>query len=75
MRGLRSKSQEFYASLCPAEYDIVALTETWLADAISSGEYFPEGYSVLRRDRDYHLTHCERGGGAYFWPCVHNSSL
>ena len=39
------------------DYDIIAITETWLSNTIYTNEIFPYGYNVFRRDRD------GRGGG------------
>jgi len=38
-------------------YDIIAITETWLTNHIYAKEIFPSGYNVIRKD-------CySRGGG------------
>ncbi len=41
-----------------ADYDIVAITETWLNSTISSLEFLPYGYDIYRKDRDDRI-----GGG------------
>ena len=38
-------------------FDIVAVTETWLSNAVCSSEILPEGFTVYRKDR------ASRGGG------------
>lgn len=34
-----------------SEYDIIALTETFLTSSVSNGELFPPGFHVVRKDR------------------------
>lgn len=63
VRGLRTKTENFYRQLCLSEFDIIALTETWLVDGITDTELFGDQYMVWRRDRDYCLTGQTRGGG------------
>ena len=60
VRGLRTKTEGFFTNLLTEEYDIVALTETWLCDSIFSSELFDDRYTVIRRDRS---TTATRGGG------------
>lgn len=46
------------------EFDVIAITETWLSSDFSSAEYFnPRMYSVYRRDRPFHQVGLSRGGG------------
>lgn len=63
VRGLRTKTNEFYRSLCLCSYDIIVLTETWLLDSVSNSELFDVRYAIWRRDRDYNLTKQRMGGG------------
>ncbi|XP_022827582.1 neuropeptide F receptor-like [Spodoptera litura] len=63
IRGLRTKTDDFYRQLCVNLYDVVILTETWLVNGISDSELFCDRYIVWRRDRDYHRTGQTRGGG------------
>lgn len=51
VRGLRTKTIEFYKNICSSSYDIIVLTETWLMDGILNGELFDHRYTVHRRDR------------------------
>lgn len=37
--------------LANSNYEVIALTETFLTSSVCDGELFPVGYSVLRRDR------------------------
>lgn len=63
VRGLRSKTLNFYRNLCLNSFDVIILTETWLVDGIANSELFDDRYLVWRRDRDYVLTDQNRGGG------------
>lgn len=63
VRGLRSKTNDLRLGLLNADYDIVALSETWLNSSIYNSELFNNEYVVFRRDRDANLTGMERGGG------------
>ena len=60
MRGLRTKTHDFYCSLLQEDYDIIALTETWLVNEINNSEIFDKRYDVIRKDRDNKK---KRGGG------------
>lgn len=64
VRGLRSKVDEFYSAVNSNEYDVVSVVETWLSDDVSSAEYFPTAYTVLRCDRNFAETGLSKGGGA-----------
>lgn len=63
MRSLRLKSADAYAFTSSCEFNIIALSETWLTDDHFSSEYFPSNYTVFRSDRDPSLTGFKRGGG------------
>lgn len=63
VRGLRTKSVDFYRNLAKSNYDVITLTETWLVAGILDSELFDERYLVWRRDRDYASTSQSRGGG------------
>lgn len=51
-RGLCTKTRSFSNNLLTYDYDIVAITETWLKDGIHSSELFHNSYTCLRRDRN-----------------------
>ena len=53
VRGLRTKSKKFFLEIENADYDIIALSETWLTTGHHSEEYFSSRYLVFRCDRDY----------------------
>lgn len=63
VRGLRSKTKEFFYNVSMLCYDFIALTETWLSEDISSLELFPSHYTVIRCDRNFGAMGVTRGGG------------
>lgn len=46
-----------------SEDDVVALSETWLSDNVSSSELFPKEYNVDRKDRKFNLINRIKGCG------------
>ena len=62
-RGLRTKSTEFYCSVLSGNFDIVAVSETWLTSNHYNSEYFDNRYTVIRRDRNLIKTGQTLGGG------------
>lgn len=63
VRGLNTKINTFFKSVSHGEYDVVALTETWLQDDVKTSEIFPDEYIVFRKSRDVISTQLNRGGG------------
>lgn len=63
VRGLRTKTTDFYTSSVASDYEIVAITETWLYDGVRDGELFDSAYVVYREDRDKLVTKKSMGGG------------
>ncbi|XP_037294971.1 uncharacterized protein LOC119189460 [Manduca sexta] len=63
VRGLRTKTNNFFRNVCLNSYDVIVITETWLVDSINSCELFDGRYLVWRRDRDYTRTLQKLGGG------------
>ena len=65
MRGLCTKTQEFYLSTINAlHFKIIALSETWLNNSINDTELFDlNQYNIFRKDRNFKRCNCERGGG------------
>lgn len=59
VRGLRTKSNNFYINTLANNFDIIMLTETWLTESIYSSELFTDHYNIFRKVRNY-----KRGGGA-----------
>nr|XP_049463988.1 uncharacterized protein LOC125906927 [Anopheles coluzzii] len=62
VRGLRTKTKEFHLALSEADFDLIALTETWLVDNIPSALLFSNNFSVYRCDRSLSGS-SSRGGG------------
>lgn len=62
-RGLRTKCIEFYNNILLYDYDIIAITETWLHDSIFDSEICDPRYDIFRYDRDCNLTQKSKGGG------------
>ena len=60
VRGLRTKTNEFYMGVVSEDYDLLVITETWLLKGIGDSEIFDDRYSIFRADRDNDKT---RGGG------------
>lgn len=63
VRGLRTKVTNFNNSVTACEYDIIALSETWLSNDIRDGELFPNTFIVHRDDRHLQALGVSRGGG------------
>nr|CAI5867924.1 unnamed protein product [Callosobruchus analis] len=61
-RGLNSKLTALNSNVGDAEYDVIALVETWLSSGFYSSEVFCEDYTVFRTDRDFVSTQTGRGG-------------
>ena len=51
-RSLVNKFEELVAIIEELYPDIICLTETWFDDSIPKQAYIPEGYSIIRKDRD-----------------------
>lgn len=62
VRGLDSKIHQFYSNVSDCEYNIVALSETWLKPEVNSCELFSD-YPVYRSDRKFDRLELVAGGG------------
>lgn len=62
-RGLRTKLAQFLFASRTYDFDIVALTETWLNADIADSQLFTNNFTVHRHDRNQNLTDHTRGGG------------
>lgn len=51
VRGLRTKCRLFNENIHKTNYDIIAITESWLNSTVYTGELFDDRYIVFRRDR------------------------
>lgn len=63
VRGLKSKTDDFYRNVCCSQFDVIILTETWLNNGIYDKELFDPRYKVYRRDRDLITSGKSDGGG------------
>ncbi|GBN58499.1 putative RNA-directed DNA polymerase from transposon BS [Araneus ventricosus] len=63
VRGLRTKTVEFFSSVASVEYDVICVTETWLCEDIDSWHLFDDRYLVYRKDRGSSSNSSRRGGG------------
>ena len=57
-RSLKNKILDFQTSVYAGDFDIVAITETWLNDSILDHVLLHTGYTIYRKDRDGRM-----GGG------------
>jgi len=53
-RSLRNKLLDFQAAVYGADFDIIAVTETWLNLCILDHEILPSGYQLHRKDHQDH---------------------
>lgn len=63
VRGLNTKIGDFSNAVASSNFDILAITETWLDVHIDSAELFTDAYNVFRSDRQYSRLGVSRGGG------------
>lgn len=61
VRSLVKHFAYFKDHVLTADYDIIAVTETWLSDAITDNAIHIDGYKIVRSDRP------SRGGGVAFY--------
>lgn len=62
VRGLNTKVSDFYNNVCLTqnEYDMIAVSETWVNDSVYDNELIPENFLVYKnRNREDHM----QGGG------------
>lgn len=62
-RGLNTKISDFSLSVLSSDYDVIALTETWLKQSVDNTELFGNSYFVYRCDRSSLNSNFKRGGG------------
>lgn len=60
--GMRTKTKEFFLALASCDYDIIALSETWLQDDIVDAE-LSSNYKLFRQNRNALTSDRRRGGG------------
>ena len=61
-RSLLPKKDEIYWLVHSTDIDILCITETWLDDAIINEDVYIDGYSIIRKDRNF-----KRGGGVLMY--------
>lgn len=62
-RSLNNKLLDFTQCSSSSEFDMIAITETWLTDSVFDAELVCDRYSVFRKDRNFSATSTTRGGG------------
>lgn len=65
VRGLRTKTKEFFSNLLNYKAQFFCFTETWLNSDFHSNEYISNNFISHRRDRNYESTGTTRGGGCW----------
>ena len=58
VRGLRTKCSEFYLSSSTCNFDVIALSETWLNSSFYDSELFHSDFTVYRCDRSLKSSVC-----------------
>lgn len=48
VRSIKCKTNDFYVSVSACDYNIIALSETWLDEAVYDSEIFPADFTVYR---------------------------
>jgi hypothetical protein len=59
------KRNELELLVCNYNFDIIAVTETWLTDSMSGSEVNIDGYTLFRRDRS--TIKSQKGGGVLLY--------
>lgn len=62
----RNKLHQFHNAINLGNYDIIAVTETWLNSSVLDSKLVPPGYTVYRRDREDVIGGKVGGGVALF---------
>lgn len=63
VRGMSGKKDDILLSTTACDYDVIALSETWLDSSKFSTEFFDPRFIVYRKDRSDSNIDAERGGG------------
>lgn len=65
MNGLnkQNKMSDLLISASIADYDVIAITETWLDSTIRDCEFLRDNYTVYRKDREKSVINATKGGG------------
>lgn len=70
VRGLNTKTHDFWNNIVSSDYPVICCTETWLQPSILTSEIICDSYSAIRADRRISELNCKRGGGVLL--AVHN---
>lgn len=62
-RSIKNCTADIFNNLTHFEFDIVALTETWLDSTVSDAEVCPDSFYLFRSDRNFATVNRARGGG------------
>lgn len=63
MRGLNTKTHDILNASYICQYEILALTETWIGPHIADSEIICDSYNTFRSDRNFSESSTKRGGG------------
>uniref|UniRef100_A0A8D8SHM3 Endonuclease/exonuclease/phosphatase domain-containing protein n=1 Tax=Cacopsylla melanoneura TaxID=428564 RepID=A0A8D8SHM3_9HEMI len=63
VRGLNTKTKNFFLSALTQDHVGIALTETWLQDNVFDSELFTDSYQIFRQDRNLNISNKQTGGG------------
>lgn len=63
VRGLRTKTKDFFLATSSSDYNVVAISETWLTSSFLDNELFSSDFCVYRSDRNPLSSRGKRGGG------------
>lgn len=64
VRGLNTKLNDFKDNCASSNFNIIALTETWLNDSVYNAEIIEvNNFTVFRSDRNFQETNSKKGGG------------
>lgn len=67
VRGLRTKTSDFYLAIASSDSDLFIITETGCNESIYDGELVPPGHRIIRCDR----TDGRKQGGAFLVATPH----
>ena len=68
VRGLRSKTKDFFIASSSCDFVVILLLETWLKPSIYVSELFSSKYVVYRCDRSSNNSVYENSGGVLVVP-------
>lgn len=63
VRGLNTKTHEFYKSVSSGDYELIAISETWIQNGLHDSELVTDAYTVYRKDRSLDILNVKKGGG------------